>query len=178
MTAHEMGQQERLIEFGHDWSRRTEVAIQGLDRFDPELMKLFLVWKHARENSPASLPRREDLGPEVLARIGMIGRIHMVDVSSMDPARFRYRLYGTTVAQMKSHDHTGLMLGDFPNRLHVSTLMEDYNTAKVTGVPLVQKVDAMFDFSRRDYKRLILPLVDGPSDTPNRLLVGVSLPHA
>ena len=70
----------------------------------------------ARAKSPA----REDLSPELLRP--HLGWVHLLDVLD-DPRDFRFRLYGSHIAQMLNHDVTGLLLsqafaGDFLAGLH------------------------------------------------------------
>jgi len=94
---------------------------------------------------------------------GLLGDLAVVDVER--PAmRFRFRLHGTRVAEIRGKDLTGLYIGDpdvFPpdlNRIY----LESYQRVAQSGEPLFAVVP--YELQRRSvghYHRLLLPFTDG-----------------
>jgi len=69
---------------------------------DVELQDLLALWERQRGDRP--LPSRADFTPEILRR--HLGWLHLLDVRDGQP-RFRFRLYGSEIAEVTGRDVTG-----------------------------------------------------------------------
>lgn len=108
----------------------------------------------------------------MIADIGMLGFVHVIDVSSENPENFNVQVYGSRVTFYNGQNLSGLKIGSFPIPIYRESVATDYNTVRMTGVPAYHRVIATVDGSRRHYTRLLLPFsTDG--NRPDRLLVGV-----
>jgi hypothetical protein len=102
-----------------------------------------------------------------LARAGVIGKMHVVDVGSPDPNDFRFELVGYA-----------LPLGQFekpralPVSIYAESTMLDYNTVRLTGVPQLRRLRCRLGGSVHHYTRLILPFLD-ERDRVARLCVAI-----
>lgn len=102
-----------------------------------------------------------------LARAGIIGKLHIVDVSSSDPSDFRFELFGYAVPvgryeTPRSH----------PVKIWTDGLLRDYNTVRVTATPRLQRVRSGLGSVKYHYTRLILPVL-GKASRVTRLLVAI-----
>jgi hypothetical protein len=102
-----------------------------------------------------------------LARAGVIGKMHVVDVGSSDPNDFRFDLVGYA-----------LPLGQFekpralPVSIYAESTMLDYNTVRLTAVPQLRRLRCRLGDSIHHYTRLILPFLD-ECDRVVRLCVAI-----
>jgi hypothetical protein len=102
-----------------------------------------------------------------LARAGVIGKMHVVDVGSSDPNDFRFDLVGYA-----------LPLGQFekpralPVSIYAESTMLDYNTVRLTAVPQLRRLRCRLGDSIHHYTRLILPFLD-ERDRVVRLCVAI-----
>jgi hypothetical protein len=151
---------------GRDWVVRTLLPMDDLtDEKESKLARLAALWNDAQA-SRSGVPDRKFVDPVTFARLRLVGSVHIIDVSANDPQDYRIKVHGTIVTQLRQADLTGTRLGDMPNRLHAKGLAVDYYTAKMTGVPRYQRIEASYNFSVRDYRRLILPVASaGAIDT-------------
>lgn len=93
-----------------------------------------------------------------LDRAGIIGKMHVVDVSSSDPADFRFELFGyaVPVGQYKTpRAH--------PVGIWTDSLLRDYNTVRITGMPRLHRMRARLNKVNFHYTRLILPFLNRES---------------
>ncbi len=137
---------------------------------DQRLNGLLEYWMSLHKG--ANLPSKDDIDPVILGKIGIMGTVHILDVSQENPGNFFFRLYGSKMTLDKGKDYTGLRIGDYPVEIYSKALQEDYLTVKYTCVPRYQHVGAFMNYSTRGYSRLILPLASNGHDV-DRLLVGV-----
>jgi hypothetical protein len=93
--------------------------------------------------------------------------LHVVDVSSSDPAEFRFDLFGYAVPLGRPERPRTL-----PVQIYADTTIRDYNTVRLTGVPRLQRVRARLGGTGHHYTRLILPFMD-PKGGVARLLVAI-----
>ena len=123
---------------------------------DPRFRWLFDYWLERLDGR--RLPGRADIDPIDFPHL--LGRINLIDISrSQERLRFRYRLWGTKIAEMIGRDYTGRLIEDV-------VLPRDYRRiGKVlcdiveTGRPHFWQVPVPFigrDFG--SYRRLMLPL--------------------
>lgn len=158
---------------GEDWLLRTLLPMELLATAPSlNLASLADYWNEKRLGC-GYLPGRSFVDPVNFARLRVIGRVHVIDVSDDDPMNFRFKLHGTTITEFRGHDFTGSRLGELANPMHGRGLATDYFTVKMTGLPRYQRIEASYDYSRRDYYRLILP-ISTTGRKVDTLVVGVS----
>lgn len=102
-----------------------------------------------------------------LMRAGIIGNMHVVDVSSADPLDFRFDLAGYAIPLGQFEKPRAL-----PVSIYADTTMRDYNTVRLTGAPRLQRVRARLGGTAHHYTRLILPFFD-TSGSVARLLIAI-----
>jgi hypothetical protein len=151
---------------GRDWVVRTLLPMEQLaEEPGSKLARLAALWTEAQATR-GGIPDRKFVDPITFARLRLVGSVHIIDVSADDPQDYRIKVHGTIVTQLRQADLTGTRLGDMPNRLHAKGLAVDYLTTKLAGVPRYQRIEASYNFSVRDYRRLILPVASaGTIDT-------------
>jgi hypothetical protein len=96
-----------------------------------------------------------DLGIAHLVHADIIGKLHVVDVSSADPDEFRFELYGYSIPLHRMEKPRA-----HPVRIWADSILRDYNTTRMTAVPRLQKVRALVQGVIFHYTRLILPFFD------------------
>lgn len=102
-----------------------------------------------------------------LARAGVIGSMHVVDVSSGDPDDFCFDLVGYTVPIGRYEKPRAL-----PVSIYAQSTMLDYNTVRMTAAPRLHHVRCRLDRTSYHYTRLILPFLDAGGFV-DRLLVAI-----
>lgn len=102
-----------------------------------------------------------------LARAGVIGSMHIVDVSSGDPDDFRFELFGYAVPLTRPEGPRAL-----PVQIYADTTMRDYNTVRLTGVPQLHRMHCRLGNIMHHYTRLILPFLD-ERNSVSRLCVAI-----
>jgi len=102
-----------------------------------------------------------------LARAGVIGSMHIVDVSSDDPNDFRFDLFGYAVPISRPERPRA-----YPVRIYADTTLRDYNTVRLTGVPQLHRIYCRLGDTKHHYTRLILPFLD-QRDRVTRLCVAI-----
>lgn len=78
-----------------------------IDPANAVLQDLLAIWQTARQGR--SMPSRQDLTPQLLRQ--HLGWLHMLDVID-EPLNFRFRLYGSRIADVLGHDATGKLLSE------------------------------------------------------------------
>lgn len=129
----------------------------------PKKERLLTYWRSLADNGLPDYRRFDALDiPDLL------GDLAVVEVERPQ-LRFRFRLYGTRVAEIRGKDLTGQCIGDpgvFPddlNRLYLQT----YKEVEASGEPVFTIVP--YELQRKSvghYHRLLLPFTDsarGPS---------------
>lgn len=102
-----------------------------------------------------------------LTRAGVIGSMHVVDVSGGDPDDFRFDLVGYTVPIGRYEKPRAL-----PVSIYAQSTMLDYNTVRMTAAPRLHHVRCHLDRTSYHYTRLILPFLDADG-LVDRLLVAI-----
>jgi hypothetical protein len=131
------------------------------DRGDP-LGYLYAYWSGLRA---ASACRFTNIDTVHLDRAGIIGKMHVVDVSSSDPGDFRFELFGYAVPV--GHYETPRA---HPIGIWTDSLLRDYNTVRISGIPRLHRMRARLNKTNFHYTRLILPFLNTESRV-NRLAV-------
>ena len=120
-------------------------------RGDP-LGYLFSYWRDLRA---ASACRFTNIDTVHLDRAGIIGKMHVVDVSSSDPGDFHFELFGYAVPVGQYRTPRAHPVG-----IWTDSLLADYNTVRATAVPRLHRVRARLNDTNFHYTRLILPFLD------------------
>ncbi len=117
----------------------------------------------------------EDIDPLELSERGLMGYVHLVDVRPDRPDGFVFEAYGRAVPLGGGRDFTGRPVVSHPLARFGEEFAREYWEIKHLGVPAFSDCVRVFDSSRLDYQRLVLPLSrrDAPVD---RLLVAVQFP--
>lgn len=118
---------------------------------DP-LSYLFRYWRDLRA---ASACRFVNIDTVHLERAGIIGRLHVLDVSSSDPADFRYELFAYAVPVPHCQVPRAV-----PIAIWADSLLRDYNTARLLNVPQLHRMRCSLAGTKYHYTRLILPFED------------------
>jgi hypothetical protein len=142
-----------------NYVERRPLKLGTLPAPDDSLDFLYRYWRDLRA---ASACQFSNMNAVCFARAGVVGTLHVVDVSSSDPCDFRYELmgYGIPLPYMeRPRAH--------PIAIYADTIMRDYQTVRMTEVPRLHRVRARLSDVAHHYTRLILPFED------NRLAVAV-----
>jgi hypothetical protein len=102
-----------------------------------------------------------------LTRAGVIGSLHVVDVSSGDPDEFRFDLFGYAVPISRPERPRA-----YPVRIYADATLRDYNTVRLTRAPLLDRMHCRLGDTMHHYTRLILPFLD-EGDRVARLCVAI-----
>ena len=137
----------------------------------PKLRQLYDDWNSRRQGR--EFPSRADFDPFELKYV--LGTLSLVDVLR-DPLRFRYRLHGSTMADLIGTDMTGKYLDEMTDRRY-------YEKANATFTEVVEMGTPTFGSYRRlmtdrrtwDYEVLVLPL-SGDGQTID-MLISCSIIH-
>lgn len=143
-----------------------------LDQISPEDEKLrwaLAYWQSRRRDG--LLPARKDV--DIVELRPVVGTTHLVDVSADDPAKYRFRIYGTAVRQVIQNYTTELVLGAWPSKALRDSVIEDYSAVAFTGTPSYHHVVALIDYVTYSYSRLILPMANDGRQV-NMLLVCIN----
>jgi len=142
---------ERRSDDDGNWLEQRHVDFAALAPTDP-LSHLYTYWRTLRDTTPC---RFTDIDPGYLVRAGVIGKLHVVDVRSDDPADFRYEVFAYAVPLRACHSPS-----DIPFAIYSQSALRDYNTVRFTAVPRLQRIRAQTSEARYHYTRLILPFLD------------------
>lgn len=122
-------------------------------------------WTDAR--GAKLLPSRRYIRPEsIRTAIGYIGIIDVLrDHGRLD---FRYRMFGTLMADALGSDFTGRMIDQIEPAPYAAMMRRSYEETVAAQAPKFHRVRFTHDDRQRVYSRLLLPLAeDGVS--PDRL---------
>jgi len=139
-----------------DVVKRRRLSLSDIPPEDQKLLDAYRYWQSKRVNN--LLPARKEI--DILNLRPVLGRTHLIDVRTDNPADYRIKLYGSMVPIGRGRDLTNLPIGQYPSRAYSRALIEDYQQVCLTGVPCYQQVVASLDFVPYSYGRLILPLAD------------------
>jgi hypothetical protein len=140
-------------------------SLAATDIADARLRSLFELWDERRDGMP--MPNRASI--DVLELKAWLGNLLLIDV--VEGGRdFRYRVYGSTLAQYYGRDLTGKTLAEA--RAETRELVrQEYRTVTTEGRPLLVLRNRQVRHRQARVAKLILPLTcDGLS--VGMLLVG------
>ena len=121
------------------------------------------------------LPRIGDLPAagalDPLAMKGALGHLMLLDVIS-DGQDFRYRVYGTKIAERSGFDMTGRLTSEINTSGYISRFfLAVYRAAMARRQAIYTRHNPPSEISARTWDRLVLPLVDDGGRI-SRILVG------
>lgn len=113
-------------------------------------------WRGARQ-----LPARRDVVPEALGYL--LGHLFLFDIVPPEAGgvmpRFRYRLFGSAIAEFRGFDLTGRCIDQHPDGAFAARAQLAYAQATAQRLPLWAKVDAVGESGMVSrFEALILPL--------------------
>ena len=157
-----------LIDIAHDadgnYVERRALKLDTLPARGDPLGYLYLYWRDLRAAGSLQFASIDTVH---LARAGVIGKLHIVDVTSGDPGDFRFELSGYALPLGRFEKPRAL-----PTPIYAEAAMRDYNTARLTAVPRLHRMRSRLNGTSYHYTRLILPFLDARGRT-NRLVVAV-----
>jgi len=149
-----------------NYIERRQLKLNTLASKSDALGSLYRYWLDLRG---AGALRFSNIDTVHLARAGVIGSLHIVDVSSGDPNDFRFDLFGYAVPISRPERPC-----THPVRIYADTTLRDYNTVRLTGVPRLHRIHCRLCDTMHHYTRLILPFLD-ERDRVARLCVAIQL---
>ncbi len=160
--------QGRTFKYEADWVQTKHLALKGARSHpSPHLRGLFAYWQEIRHGRDA-LPSIDQVDPLALNRIGG-GKFHILRKTGT--GSYRVWRYGNEVTLDGGRNWTGLIVAEHPSRAYALSLQTDYFEAEMLGAPIFAHINANIAGDRRDYDRLILPVLGGSEKI---LLIGVS----
>lgn len=148
-----------------NYVERRPLKLDSLPRRGDSLGSLYRYWCDLRA---ANACRFSDIDTVQLARAGIIGKLHVVDVHSSDPQDFRFELFGYDVSIGRYYESPRA----HPVGIWVDCLMRDYNTVRLTATPRLHRIRCQLGDTGHHYTRLMLPFLDQRGRV-TRLLVAI-----
>ncbi len=143
---------------------RRPLMLATLPRRGDPLGYLYRYWLDLR--SAGSL-QFSNIDTVQLTRADIIGKLHIVDVSSGNPHDFRFELFGYAVPIGRYESPCA-----HPVQIWADSLMRDYNTVRLTAAPRLHRMRCRLGEVAHHYTRLILPFHDKGARV-TRLLVAI-----
>lgn len=134
----------------------------------PKLDWLFRYWAERRGARP--YPARSDIDPIQLRPL--LGNIMLFDVVG-NPPRFRYRLYGSSLAERAGYDMTGKWVDDLPDPGNAELVNRQLRQLVACRHAIAYQRERILDGRACRYEVLALPLSDDGL-TINMILEGVA----
>lgn len=131
----------------------------------PQLQQLYAYWDTKRRGR--RYPQRGDIEPLELKFI--LGSLILIDIEP-EPLRFRYRLFGSEIAQRQGFDMTGKYSEEHPWPEFSARTREVYTEVMRTEAPALIRRQGVIDEQHFDHQSLVLPL---GHDKVDMILVGV-----
>lgn len=150
--------------FGNYIERRG-IDLGSLPTRGDALGSLYRYWSDLRA---AGAHQFSSIDTVQLARAGIIGKLHIVDVASGDPQDFRFELFGYDVSIGRYYESPRA----HPVGIWVDGLVRDYNTVRLTAAPRLHRIRCLLGDTNYHYTRLILPFL-GNRRRVTRLLVAI-----
>jgi len=113
---------------------------------------LYDYWRELSASTACTLANVDVLH---LIRARIIGKMHIVNVESSDPAQFSYQLFGYSVPIEAPSRPAAIAVAIWREKI-----LRDYNTVRLTGTPDLQRIRAHLNGRNHHYTRLILPFFD------------------
>jgi hypothetical protein len=148
-----------------NYVERRPLKLATLPRRADPLGSLYHYWSDLRA---AGACRFSNIDTVQLARSGIIGKLHIVDVRSSDPQDFRFELFGYDVSIGRYYESPRA----HPVGIWADGLLRDYNTVRLTAAPRLHRIRCRLGDTSHHYTRLILPFLDKRGRV-TRLLVAI-----
>jgi hypothetical protein len=147
-----------------NYLERRALKLESLaDRTD-SLGYIFNYWRQLRSGTDCTLANIDTVH---LERAGIIGKMHVVNVSSSDPQDFEFDVVGYALPMGNQEKPSAL-----PVPILAETAMRDYNTVRLADAPRLHRVRSRLAGVNYHYTRLMLPFLDVRCRV-TRLLVAV-----
>lgn len=144
-----------------------------MDFIHTPLQQLYAYWQ--RKCRGRRFPLRADIDP--LEMSFALGHILLVEVAEREPLRFRYRLWGSSIAMRTGRDMTGQYVEEWEPREFAERLQQDYTKVVQSGEPERRNFDEVIGDRLFDHERLLLPL--GGADLPDQVtMIMAGIYHA
>jgi hypothetical protein len=131
-----------------NWIEHRPLDVTTLTPEDP-LGYLYRYWRGLSASTSCTLANVDVLH---LMRARIIGKMHIVNVESADPAQFSYELFGYHVPIEAPGKPSAISIAIWRDKI-----LRDYNMARLTAVPDLQRIRAHLQGRNHHYTRLILP---------------------
>lgn len=148
---------------------RRQVPLDGLADRDELLNFAYEYWQSKRDGG--LLPTRDSI--DILDLRPVLKITHMVDVTSEVPEDWTFRVVGSVVPRDWDWSSGRPALSACPWPPFKQMLVEDYGSARFTGVPLYHEIAARVDWVEYTYSRIILTLADDGRNV-NTLMVCIN----
>jgi len=149
-------ERSRLLDFVTDaegnYIERRPLKLDTLPGRDDPLGYLYQYWRGLRSDTGCQF---SDIDTVHLVRAGIIGKLHIIDVTDSDPGEFRFQLFGYAVPLRRYEKPRA-----HPVKIYGDSVLRDYNTVRLTGVPRLQRIRGRLRDVSHHYTRLILPFLD------------------
>lgn len=133
----------------------------------PRLHRLHQHWLTLKGDR--ALPSPADF--DILGLPQLMGHLHILEVA-VDPPRFRFRLFGTRIAEIAGRDLTGRWVDEIDPPLRAQAVHAAFLVALQQRVPCYSRSDESYDLGALEMHRLACPFSSNGQDI-DRLLVGV-----
>lgn len=143
---------------------RRALKLESLPESGDSIGHLYRYWRDLRALTECSLANIDTVH---LSRAGVIGSIHLVDVSSSDPGEFSFDLLGYAVPLRNLEKPCA-----HPVAIYADVTLRDYNTVRLTAAPRLHKMRCRLGDTMHHYTRLILPFFNAQGAV-ERLLVAI-----
>lgn len=144
---------DRVSDTENNYVERRGLKLQELKRIG-SLDYLYEYWRWLRGATGCEF---SNIDTAHLMRSGIIGKLHVVDVSGADPQDFQFELAAYAIPVPWPHYRK---VRAFPISIYADATMRDYNTVRLTAAPRLQRVRAQLAGRACHYTRLILPFFD------------------
>ena len=133
----------------------------------PRLHRLYHHWHALRGGNAMPSPAQFD----ILAVPQLMGHVHVVEVHG-DPPRFRFRLFGTRVAEVGGRDLTGKWVDDIQPQRWAGAVQDAFLLALARRVPCYSRSDETYDLGAIEMHRLACPFSTNGEEI-DRLVIAV-----
>jgi hypothetical protein len=134
-----------------NWVEHRRLEAASLEPAD-SLGYLYGYWRSLSATTSCMLANVDVLH---LIRARIIGKLHIVNVASSDPAQFTYELFGYAVPVENPGKPAAIAVAIWREKI-----LRDYNTARLIGTPSLERIRAHLHGKNYHYTRLILPFFD------------------
>jgi len=143
---------DRVSDMAGNFVERRALKLESLAGAGDPLGYIFNYWRQLRVGTECTLSNIDTVH---LERAGVIGNMHVINVSDADPDSFRFELSGYAVPLVPYEKPRA-----FPIAIYAHTTLSDYNTSRLTAMPRLHRVRCLLDGVNHHYTRLVLPFLD------------------